>query len=251
MRVQIDGVTLPASGALAPYLRVALNSSNVLAAAGAADRGLGTLDERVLAGETHAGIVPWNAAGTRYLVASAAISQYAKVYPSAGGKISATENGPALGIALFEASGDGAIIEVLVVDLDAEASIGVIQQTVAFDDFTDNTDATGYVDLDDLIPAGSLVLGWEGDVATGFTGDTTAVAQVGVSGNINQFSALTTGSVLAAGKIGSHAPGSSDNAYVASAVAPRVTVTGAADFGSIAAGEMTVTLLYIKFPTAA
>lgn len=126
-------------------------------------------------------------------------------------------------------------------------SIGVITETVAFGDFTDNTDTTGYVDLSEDLPAGAIPLGWKAVVATGFTGDTTAVIQVGVSGDLDRFSAVTDQSVLAAATKGASALGQSDCLDgIAAAQTPRVTVTGGADFGSITAGEMTVSLYYLR-----
>jgi hypothetical protein len=56
---------------------------------------------------------------------------------------------------------------------------------------------------------------------------------------------LTTGSVLAAGTIGNQ-PADDSSAFISSAATPRLTVTGGADFGSIAAGATTVTIAYIS-----
>ena len=119
-----------------------------------------------------------------------------------------------------------------------------VSQTLNFGDFTDNTDATGYIDFTtDDIPAGSVIVGWKAVVATGFTGDTTAVIEVGVSGDTDAWSADVAQSVLAAATVGS-APLAA-TAYVAAAATPRVTVTGGADFTSISAGEMVVTVYYL------
>lgn len=57
-----------------------------------------------------------NKPGTHLMIASAAITAYAEVYPAAAGKISSTPSGPRIGIALTTASGDGSHIEVLVTD---------------------------------------------------------------------------------------------------------------------------------------
>ncbi|GAG02679.1 unnamed protein product, partial [marine sediment metagenome] len=94
------------------------------------------------------------------------------------------------------------------------------------------------------IPAGSIFMGWEAVVSTGFTGDTTAVGMVGVSGDTDAYSADIAQSVLAAATVGS-APLAAE-AYIGSAVTPRVTVTGGADFGSISAGVMVVTVYYME-----
>jgi len=119
----------------------------------------------------------------------------------------------------------------------------LVSQMLDYASFADNGDATGYIDLTTgTIPASAIVVGWKAVVASGFTGDTTAVVEVGVSGDTDAFSADATGSVLAAGSVGS-APQASE-AFVAVAATPRVTVTGGSDFGNISAGSMTVTLYY-------
>ncbi len=126
-------------------------------------------------------------------------------------------------------------------------SIGVISETVAFGDFTDNEDTTGYVDLSDQLPAGAVPLAWKAVVTTGFTGDTSAVLQAGVSGDLDRFSAVTDQSVLAAGTVGASALGRSDALDgIAAAQTVRLTVTGAADFSSISAGEMIYSLYYLR-----
>jgi len=119
----------------------------------------------------------------------------------------------------------------------------LVSQVLDIGDFTDNGDATGYIDFTSgTIPAGSIVVGWKAVVATGFTGDTTAAIEVGVSGDTDAYSEDTAQSVLGAGTVGSAARAL--EAFVGSVATPRVTVTGGADFGNISAGQMTVTLYY-------
>lgn len=119
-----------------------------------------------------------------------------------------------------------------------------LTETFAIGDFTDNANTTGYVDFTDDVPAGAVITGWKAVVATGFTGDTTAVIQVGVAGDLDRFSADTAQSVLAAGTVGSAALAADTADGLSAAVSPRITVTGGADFGSIAAGSMTVSVFY-------
>jgi len=120
----------------------------------------------------------------------------------------------------------------------------LVSQTLGYASFTDNGDATGYIDFTSgTIPAGAIVVGWKAVVATGFTGDTTAVAEVGKDGDTDAYSADTSQSVLAAATVGSAAKEAS--AFVAAATTPRVTVTGGSDFGNIAAGSMTLTIYYM------
>jgi len=115
-------------------------------------------------------------------------------------------------------------------------------QTLEIADFTDNGDATGYIDIDTDLPANAIVVGWKSVISEGFTGDTTAVMQVGIAGDLDKYSGITTVSCLAAATVG--ALGNTDNALATTAQTPRVTVTGASDFGLITAGAMVVSLYY-------
>ena len=135
---------------------------------------------------------------------------------------------------------------VALVEFDTEQEIQVLSETMLFSGFTDNTNTTGYKDFVTAIPKGALVLGWQIKVVTGFTGDTSAAVQVGESGNLDRFSQTTTRSVLAAGIVGNGALAvSGDPNYAIADTTVRVTVTGAADFTSISAGEMDVKMIYI------
>ena len=122
----------------------------------------------------------------------------------------------------------------------------VISETVLIGGFTDNGDTTGYIDLGTQLEAGAIPVGWKCVVATGFTGDTTAVVQIGVAGDLDRFSADTAQSVLAAATVGSNilAADASDGMNAAQTI--RVTVTGGADFTSITAGNMAVSVYYLE-----
>lgn len=118
-------------------------------------------------------------------------------------------------------------------------------QALAIAGFTDNANATGYIDIDVDLPANAIVVGWKAVVSEGFAGDTTAVMQVGIAGDLNKYSGVTTVSCLAAATVG--AMGNTDSAMVTAAQTVRVTVTGGADFTSIvtnATGAMVVNLYY-------
>ena len=121
---------------------------------------------------------------------------------------------------------------------------GVITQTVAFGEFTD-VDTKGHIDLTTPMPKGAIPLGCKFVVATGFTGDTTAIVQAGVSGDTDRFTLNTDQSVLAAATVGS-LPATDGADGMAAAQTIRVTVTGGADFTSISAGSMTVSVFYIE-----
>lgn len=118
-------------------------------------------------------------------------------------------------------------------------------QNLAVADFTDNGNTTGYIDIDVDLPANAIVVGWKAVVSEGFAGDTTAVMQVGIAGDLDRFSALTTASCFAAGTVGVR--GNTDTALVMAAQTVRVTVTGGADFTTIKTadnGDMIVSLYY-------
>lgn len=118
-------------------------------------------------------------------------------------------------------------------------------QTLAIADFTDNANTTGYIDLDTTLPANAIVVGWKAVVSEGFAGDTTAVCQVGIAGDLDKYSGATTASVLAAATVG--AMGNTDTVMATTAQTVRVTVTGGADFTSIvtaANGAMVISLYY-------
>lgn len=117
MQVNATAVgTFPKSGALAPYLRVVMSGGN-LALAGAAEVEVGTTKQRSLASglglSDVAAVVFANAQGTVKMIADGAVTQYARVYGAASGKVSATVNSNLIGIALDAATADGDEIEVL------------------------------------------------------------------------------------------------------------------------------------------
>lgn len=120
-----------------------------------------------------------------------------------------------------------------------------LQQSLVLADFTDNGNTTGYADFETPLPAGAVPLAWKAVVSQGFTGDTTAVMQLGVSGDLDRFSNVTDQSVLAAGTVGSRVADDGLDG-IAAAQTPRVTITGAADFGNISAGALVVELYYIE-----
>ena len=121
---------------------------------------------------------------------------------------------------------------------------GVITQSVAFGEFTD-VDTKGHIDLTTPMPKGAIPLGCKFVVTTGFTGDTTAIVQAGVSGDTDRFTLNVDQSVLAAATVGS-LPATDGADGMAAAQTIRVTVTGGADFTSISAGVMVVSVFYIE-----
>ena len=146
---------------------------------------------------------------------------------------------------LTSITGDAAVSGGLTVtgNITAGGFVGSASKSFVVGDMTDNTNTTGYIDFAaGAVPAGAVVLGWKAVTATGFTGDTTAVIQVGIAGGVGNFSTTTNGSCVAAGTVGSASVLASS--FCAAATTPRVTITGGADFTSISAGNCTVTVYY-------
>lgn len=105
--------TFEASAAIAPNLRVKLDTNGQLAAAGAAERSIGVLERRALAANELVAVRTRNAPGTRKMVAAGAITARNYVYGAASGKVDDIPNGNLEGIALEAATADGDVIEVL------------------------------------------------------------------------------------------------------------------------------------------
>jgi hypothetical protein len=130
-------------------------------------------------------------------------------------------------------------------------TIQKVSEVITFAGATDNTDATGFMDFTTAIPARSLILGWEANTTVAWSGDTTAVIQVGVSGDLDRFSADTTKSVFTAIRVASSAIAADAEDGFASAVTPRVTITGGSDFGALnTLASTTVTIYYIDTSTS-
>ena len=143
----------------------------------------------------------------------------------------------------FVAAGSSATSGYLALNAAGANTVKQISQVITRAGMTDGTSTSGYIDLTDIVPAGSIVLGWKAVTTTAFTGDTTAVMTVGISGGTSNFSALTTASVFGAGTVASAAVAAT--AHCAADTTVRVTVTGTADFTSITQGAARVTVFYI------
>lgn len=123
--------TLPNNSALAEGTRVKMSAGYLVAASSSEDE-IGTIEQRVLAGDTVANVTPINWAGVRHMIAAGAITQYATVYAAASGKIDST--GTLLrGMAMEAASGSGSVIKVLFANGASLGSqtLGVASATVA------------------------------------------------------------------------------------------------------------------------
>jgi hypothetical protein len=106
-------ITRVTTEALSAGARVELNSTGC-ELADAVNEAIGTCEQNVEA-NTPATIRLFNTPGTRFGIASGAISARASVYAAASGKLSASATGgaSAVGIALSATSADGDVLEYL------------------------------------------------------------------------------------------------------------------------------------------
>jgi len=106
--------TYEAGGAISQYARVKLSSGKLAVSVKADTVWLGTIAEASFADGDHRDVILRNAQGTQLMIASGAISDQAKVYTDAAGKVSATSTSATLiGYAHQAATADGDIIEVM------------------------------------------------------------------------------------------------------------------------------------------
>lgn len=109
---------------------------------------------------------------------------------------------------------------------------------------TDGGGTNGFIDFPQALPQGANVLAWSYNTIVAFTGDTSAVVQVGEAGALTRFSTTTTGSCFTAIKGSSATVIATQNCVAA--VTPRVTITSATDFTPIpGTASMTVTIFYV------
>jgi len=119
---------------------------------------------------------------------------------------------------------------------------GVITETVTRSDFTDGGSTTGTYALKATIPAGAWVHQTILQNVTGFTGDTSATIQVGDGTDVDRYSTGTPSvfTTVAAADLG--VP-SGTKIHTAAATV-TVTITSAADFTNVAAGQFTIKIFF-------
>ena len=128
-------------------------------------------------------------------------------------------------------------------DADWVTSGGVIQETVAYADFTDNTDATGTFTSSESIPIYSTVLYSFVRNVTAFSGNTSCTITIGDGATADRYntgtpSIFTTTPYLAVGAV-------SGTAYHAAAKSPVIVATANSDWGLVATtGKLTYTIVY-------
>jgi hypothetical protein len=122
----------------------------------------------------------------------------------------------------------------------------LVSQPLLFADFTDSAGATGYIDFEKELPVGAIPLGWKATVVLAFDATSTAVIQVGVSGDTDRFTADATQSVATAGQVGSAAIAADAAKGLGAVATPRVTITEDSAFGDMTEGELIVEVYFLK-----
>lgn len=119
------------------------------------------------------------------------------------------------------------------------------QETVTYDQFTDGGGAAGTLALGISIPAGAVFARTLVTGITGFTGDTSAALTVGDGTDVDRYNTGTP-SVFTTAAAGADMGAPSGTLFHSTAKTPTLTVTSNADFTSVAAGQMTVTLFWYE-----
>jgi hypothetical protein len=120
--------------------------------------------------------------------------------------------------------------------------LGVISQTVDYDDFTDETSVGTYV-LGQTIPVNAVVVKTIVSVESGFIGDTTATLQVGDGTDADRYttgtpSVFTTDTAVDVGAV-------SGTAWHNAAISTvELTITPGTAWAAVTAGRLTVTIFY-------
>jgi hypothetical protein len=118
-------------------------------------------------------------------------------------------------------------------------------ETVAYDAFTDNEDATGTYELTvGTIPAGATFLYAAITAVTGFAGDTSATITIGDGTDVDRYHTGTP-NVFATAANGVSVGSPSGVLYHDAAKTPTLIVTSDSDFSSVSAGSVTVELYYL------
>ena len=120
-----------------------------------------------------------------------------------------------------------------------------IAATIAYDDFTDNTDATGTYEMSTYsIPVGATFLYAAITAVTGFAGDTSATITIGDGTDVDRYHTGTP-NVFATAANGVSVGAPSGTLYHDTAATPTLIVTSNSDFTSVSAGSVTVELYYL------
>lgn len=123
--------------------------------------------------------------------------------------------------------------------------IGVLTESFDHAAFTDGGGAAGTIQFAGAIPAGATLLGSKVLVPEGFAGDVSAALTIGDGTDVDRYMTGTP-SVFATAATGIQTGVPSGNKLVTADNRPTLTVTTNADWGSVTAGQLTVSIYYLQ-----
>jgi len=126
----------------------------------------------------------------------------------------------------------------------AVPTLKIESETFAFGDMTDGGGAAATMTLGINIPEGAVVARAFIDAVTGFAGDTSAVMTIGDGTDVDRYNTGTPNVFATADHIDAGAV--SGTIYHAAAKDVVVTITSGADWGSVTAGAVTITVYYYQ-----
>lgn len=118
-------------------------------------------------------------------------------------------------------------------------------QTVTYNQFTDGGAAVGTLSLSVTIPVGAVFQYSLVNAITGFAGDTSAALEIGDGTDADRYQAASTINVFASADAAS-AGAPNGTLYHSTAKTPVLTITTNSDWGSVTAGQLTVTLFWFE-----
>jgi hypothetical protein len=125
------------------------------------------------------------------------------------------------------------------------ASLVKFSETVGYAAFTDGGAAVGTYDITaSTIPVGATFLYAAVTAVTGFAGDTSAALTIGDGTDADRYNTSTI-DVFTTAANGVAAGDPSGTRYHATAATIKLTITTAADWGSVSAGSVTVEFFYL------
>lgn len=126
----------------------------------------------------------------------------------------------------------------------AVPKVEVLTETEIFSDFTDGGTTVGTMILTGVVPAGAVLLGSKVIVGAGFAGDTSAAMTIGDGSTVDRYNTGTI-DVFSTAATGVESGVPSGDKLITVANSPTLTITTNADFTSVSAGSVTVSIYYI------
>lgn len=123
--------------------------------------------------------------------------------------------------------------------------VAVLTETFDHADFTDGGAAVGTIQFDGALPSGAVILGTKVLVPEGFAGDTSAALTIGDGSDADRYNTSTV-DVFTTAATGVQSGVPSGNKLIVTENRPTLTVTTAADWGSVTAGQVTVSIYYLQ-----